>query len=166
MSDDANVSDYVSVVVNINNVIRPDRISDFQPCQSGNRKYKSSLPLNEEDIFENISLMVVKMNNSTMKVKANITIGNMCFQWNITINYSRVGFKLGLGSMAYNVDKRKLDDKLKHTLEEHLEGSYAIQSKTSMYFSPQRNEFISRPKMNHSLHQLILPLTVKITKLS
>ena len=41
----------------------------------------------------------------------------MCLQWNITINYSRVGFKLGIGSMAYNVDKRNLDDKLKHTLE-------------------------------------------------
>ena len=30
--------------------------------------YKSLLPLNEECIFENISLVVVKMKNGTMKV--------------------------------------------------------------------------------------------------
>ena len=30
--------------------------------------YKSLLPLNEEDIFENISLVVVKMKSGTMKV--------------------------------------------------------------------------------------------------
>ena len=29
--------------------------------------YKSLLPLNKNNIFENIHLMVVKMNNSTMK---------------------------------------------------------------------------------------------------
>lgn len=41
----------------------------------------------------------------------------MCLQWNITIKYSRVGFELGIGSIAYNVDKRKLDDQLKPTLQ-------------------------------------------------
>ena len=30
--------------------------------------HKSLLPLNEEDIFENVSLMVVKMKSGTMKV--------------------------------------------------------------------------------------------------
>ena len=30
--------------------------------------YKSVLPLYEEDIFENVSLMVVKKNNGSMKV--------------------------------------------------------------------------------------------------
>ena len=30
--------------------------------------YKSILPLNEENIFENVSLVVVKMKNDTMKV--------------------------------------------------------------------------------------------------
>ena len=30
--------------------------------------YKSLLPLNKNNIFENIHLMVVKMNNSTMKM--------------------------------------------------------------------------------------------------
>ena len=44
--------------------------------------YNSILPLNEEDIFENVHLVVVKINNGAMKMvnmKFSLVLKTLCF---------------------------------------------------------------------------------------